>query len=121
MIGLSYPSSASVASSSPIAGTGVVSSMSVRSHTFVEIYHETFSTSFSFPMIQEGLLSVTEYYLTAESKLALLAEQVIISIKYFRSLKIDYALANRVYPANLMKCRIVRYLNRVSLFAKVRI
>ena len=43
-----------------IADPGVVSLILARSHTFVEVYHEIFSTVILLlSLIQEGLMSVT--------------------------------------------------------------
>ena len=60
----------------PIADSGVVSLVLVRSHTFVTIDYEIFSAVIlHLPLIQEGLLSViresmcTKYWLTAKSSL----------------------------------------------------
>ena len=45
---------------SQIFDSGVVGSILARPHTFVEIDHEIFSAiSILFPLIQEGILSVT--------------------------------------------------------------
>ena len=43
---------------SPTAGQEIASSISARSHTFMEIDHEIISTLNLLPLIQEGLLSV---------------------------------------------------------------
>ena len=70
---VAVPYSRSVAS--PIADPQVMSSIPARSHSSVEIDHEIFSTVILLlPLIQDGLLSVTngsictEYWLTAWSK-----------------------------------------------------
>ena len=60
---------------SPNADPGVMSLILVRSHTFVEIDHEIFSTVYLLLLlIQEGLLSkesvCTKYWLTTKSKFA---------------------------------------------------
>ena len=44
---------------SPIADTGVMVSIPARSHTFMEIDHEIFSTVILPLRIQEGFVSVT--------------------------------------------------------------